>query len=307
MKLIGLALLTVLFASGAFAQTKRPRITGVAHIALYVKDMDKARSYYREILGFSEPYDLKNADGTLSMTFFKVNERQYIELFPEKSPNTDRLNHISVETDDIEGMRRYLAEQGIAVPPKTNLARIRNKSFNVKDPDGHTVEFVEYQPDGWTVREKGKYLPKGVSSRMLHVGILVGALGPAMKFYGDVLGFSELWRGSRDEKVLNWVNMKVPDGEDYIEFMLYQDLPGETKRGTQHHICLAVPDMKQALAAIEALPARKSYTLPLEIRTGINRKRQMNLFDPDGTRTELMELHTVDGNPTPSSKAPPPR
>jgi len=142
---------------------------------------------------------------------------------------------------------------------------------------------------------------------MLHVGILVGALGPAMKFYGDVLGFSELWRGSRDEKVLNWVNMKVPDGEDYIEFMLYQDLPGETKRGTQHHICLAVPDMKQALAAIEALPARKSYTLPLEIRTGINRKRQMNLFDPDGTRTELMELHTVDGNPTPSSKAPPPR
>jgi len=138
MKLIGLALLTVLFASGAFAQTKRPRITGVAHIALYVKDMDKARSYYREILGFSEPYDLKNADGTLSMTFFKVNERQYIELFPEKSPNTDRLNHISVETDDIEGMRRYLAEQGIAVPPKTNLARIRNKSFAIRASTSRT-------------------------------------------------------------------------------------------------------------------------------------------------------------------------
>lgn len=296
-----------LLALHAQAETKRPKITGVAHIALFVKDMEKTKSYYHDLLGFSEPYDLKNPDGTLSMTFFKVNERQYIEIFPEKAPDTDRLNHISVETNDIEGMRLYLAERGIAVPPKTNLARIKNKSFNVKDPDGHTVEFVQYQPDGWTVREEGKYLARGVSSRMMHLGILVGSLEPAMKFYGDILGFQELWRGSRDEKVLNWVNMKVPDGEDYIEFMLYQDLPEETKRGTQHHICLAVPNIEKAKAAIEALPTRASYTRPLEIRTGVNRKRQMNLYDPDGTRTELMEVETIDGKPTPSSKAAPPR
>ena len=42
------------------------------------------------------------------------------------------------------------------------------------------------------------------------------------------------------------------------------------------------------------------------MRLGINRKRQVNLFDPDGTRTELMETHTIDGKPTPSSTAPPP-
>ena len=43
---------------------------------------------------------LDNADGTLSLTFIKVNDRQYIELFPEKEPHTDRLNHISIEVDD---------------------------------------------------------------------------------------------------------------------------------------------------------------------------------------------------------------
>ena len=53
------------------------------------------------------------------------------------------------------------------------------------------------------------------------------------------------------------------------------------------------------------VPARKAYTRPLEIKTGINRKRQLNLFDPDGTRIELMEARTVDGKPTPSSSAPP--
>jgi hypothetical protein len=40
------------------------------------------------------------------------------------------------------------------------------------------------------------------------------------------------------------------------------------------------------------------------VRLGINRKRQANLFDPDGTRTELMEPNTIDGKPTPSSTAP---
>jgi lactoylglutathione lyase len=45
----------------------------------------------------------------------------------------------------------------------------------------------------------------------------------------------------------------------------------------------------------------------MEIKTGINRKRQLNLYDPDGTRIELMEGRTVDGKPTPPSSAPPPR
>ncbi len=290
----------------AGADLKRPRITGVAHIALFVADVDKAREYYHGLLGFSEPYSLMNPDGSLSMTFFKVNERQYIEIFPERKAQTDRLNHISVETDDIEGMRLYLASKGVAVPDKVGLGRIKNKNFNVKDPDGHTVEFVQYEPDGWSVREKGKHLAAGVSARIMHVGVLVGKLEASMKFYGDILGFQELWRGSRDEKTLSWVNMKVPDGEDYIEFMLYSQLPEETKRGTQHHLCLAVADIDQALAELEKLPARKTYARPLEIRTGVNRKRQLNLYDPDGTRAELMELQTVDGKPAPSSKAPAP-
>ncbi len=304
MKPIYVGLMLAMLCGGA--DLKRPRITGVAHIALYVADVEKAREYYHGLLGFSEPYSLKNPDGTLSMTFFKVNERQYIEIFPERKADTDRLNHISVETDDIEAMRLYLASKGVAVPDKVGLGRIKNKNFNVKDPDGHTVEFVQYEPDGWSVREKGKHLAAGVSSRIMHVGILVGKLEASMQFYGEVLGFKELWRGSRDEKTLSWVNMKVPDGDDYIEFMLYSQLPEETKRGTQHHLCLAVPDIDKALAAIEKLPARRTYTRPLEIRTGINRKRQLNLFDADGTRAELMEVQTVDGKPTPSSKAPAP-
>ncbi len=305
-KLLVAAALCAVLAAGQVP--KRPRITGVAHVALYVHDVEKARWFYKDFLGFGEPFWLNQPDGRLSLTFIKVNDRQYIELFPEVEAGSDRLNHISLEVDDAEAMRAYLAARGIKAPEKVGKGRIRNSNFNVKDPDGHTVEIVQYEPDGWSAREKGKHMSDDrASSRILHVGILVGALEPAMKFYRDVLGLRETWRGSRSGKQLDWVNMQVPDGEDYIEFMLYNELPAPTARGTAHHIALEVPDMAKASAHLEARPARKNYSRTLEVRTGINRKRQLNIYDPDGTRVELMEPHTVDGVPTPSSTAPPPR
>lgn len=124
---------------------RRPRITGVAHIALAVHDMDKARGYYTDFLGFAEPYHLSNPDGSLSMTFIKINDRQYIELFPEKAAGTDRLLHFSIETDDAEAMRVYLRANGIRFPtrqpragsgtsPSTSRIRtaIRSRSPNMR-------------------------------------------------------------------------------------------------------------------------------------------------------------------------------
>jgi catechol 2,3-dioxygenase-like lactoylglutathione lyase family enzyme len=300
--------LTLIAFAAICAAQERPKITGVAHIALFVKDVEKARSFYKELLGFEEPFSLKNDDGSLSLTFIKINDRQYIELFPERQSGSDRLNHISIETDDAEAMRKYLAGRGVKVPATVGKGRIGNANFNITDPDGHTVEIVQYLPAGWSRREQGKFMSdRRISDRMMHVGIIVNSLQPAMDFYGGVLGFEEIWRGSRDNKVLSWVNTKAPNSPDYVEFMLHDPIPEPTKRGSAHHICLVVPDMDKAAAILKERAAAIGYTRPLEIRTGTNRKRQMNLFDPDGTRVELMEANTVDGKPAPSATAPPPK
>jgi catechol 2,3-dioxygenase-like lactoylglutathione lyase family enzyme len=286
----------------------RPKILGVAHIAVFAADYEKSRAFYHDFLGFEEPYSLSKPDGTPSMTFFKINERQYIELFPETTPKSDRLNHISIQTDNAEAMRKYLASRGVTVPKVVGKGRIGNSNFNIKDPDGHTVEIVQYELDGWTVREQGKHMTDArISTRMTHVGIIVTSLDPAMKFYTDTLGFSEIWRGSSTGTQLSWVNLKVPDGDDYIEFMLASEAPPPDRRGTLHHLCLEVPNMPAAIAALEAKPYRNQYTRRIDAKVGVNRKRQANLYDPDGTRTEIMEPVTIDGKPTPSSTAPPPR
>jgi catechol 2,3-dioxygenase-like lactoylglutathione lyase family enzyme len=299
----------LLFAQSLAAQApQRPHIKGISHFAIYAHDYEKSRAFYGQFLGLEEPYSLKNPDGSASMTFFKVNDRQTIELFPEKEANTDRLNHISFETDDIEALRRYLASKGVKVPSEPHRARIGNLGFNITDPEGHTVEMVQYMPEGKTIQAHGQFMSdKAISHRMTHVGIVVTHLEAEMKFYTEILGFKETWRGSKSGTVLSWVNLKVPDGDDYVEFMLYKDAPSAAERGSAHHLCLLVPNVDDAVAKLQAEPYFVTYGRPIEKHLGINRKRQANLFDPDGTRTEIMEPATIDGKPTPSSAAPPPQ
>jgi lactoylglutathione lyase len=287
----------------------RPKILGVAHMAVFVSDLAKARAFYLDFLGLEESFTLPQGDGPVEIAFAKIDDRQWIELFNRPNAGQGQLNHIAIYTDDADAMRDYLATQGVTVPDRVGKGRTGNKNFMIKDPDGHDVEIVEYLADSWTAKDAGRHVPaQRISNHALHVGVLVGNLEASLKFYNGVLGFQEFWRGSAaNSKTLSWVNMRVPDGTDYIELMLYDEMPAPDRRGSAHHMCLMVPDADKALAALNARPARAAYTRSIEVRTGINRKRQINLFDPDGTRIELMEPNTIDGQPAPSSALPPPR
>ena len=62
---------------------KRPPIVGVAHIGLRTGDLAGARKFYSGVLGFQEPFTVDDPPGKLLLTYFKVNDHQYIEVFPE--------------------------------------------------------------------------------------------------------------------------------------------------------------------------------------------------------------------------------
>lgn len=310
-RLVVCGLIFLIFSSALTPSeaVRRPRILGIAHVAFYVSDLAKARAFYKDFLGYDEPFSLKRPDGTDRIAFIKINDQQYLELFAEnpKRPELGRLNHVAVYVDSASQMRDYLAAHGIKVPDTVGKGKTGNYNFTVTDPDGHGVEFVEYQPDSQTGRNYGKSMPASrISNHILHAGILVGKVEPAMKFYRDLLGFHEFWRGSADGVQLSWINLRVPDGDDYVEFMLYQDLPTPEQQGGKNHVCLVSQDVQKSAAELDLRPARKSYPRTIQVQVGKNRRRQANLFDPDGTRIELMEPTTVDGQPAPPSHAPPP-
>src|ERR1035438_3563718 len=132
-------------ANAQTAAVARPPIVGVGHIALKTDDLAAARNFYGRDLVFAEPFSLDKPAGGMLLTYFKVNDHQYIQIFPElKDPAEDRLSHICFETTDARKLRDYLASRGVAVPDSLKPGADGNYSFTVKDPDGHNVEFMEY-------------------------------------------------------------------------------------------------------------------------------------------------------------------
>jgi catechol 2,3-dioxygenase-like lactoylglutathione lyase family enzyme len=293
--------------AGALAQetVKRPRITGFSHVGYFVSDLPKALVFWHDFLGFDESYVLPKTDGSgTRIAFVKINDHQHIELFnePPTYPH-NMMSHLCFTVDDIEQMRRYLRSKGFDVKPGTGKTRTGDYAFEIKDPNGMLVEFVQTLPDGWEAKAAGKFLPETrIAPRIYHLGYKVGDTQKTMDFY-TMLGFTETWRGGADPKELSWINMKVPDGDDYVELMLNHGTQDWSSWGGKNHISLVVPDIEKATAILKTRPG---YSKPLEIKTGVNQKRQMNMFDPDGTRVEIMEPNTITGKPTPSSTAPPP-
>src|SRR5579872_1562626 len=172
---------------------KRPPIVGVAHIGLKTKDLAAAREFYGHYLGYAEPFTLDKPTGGLMLTYFKVNDHQYIEVFPElKNETEDRLSHIAFETTNARQLRDYLASKDVKVPDALKPGLDGNLSFMVKDPDGHNVEFVEYRPGSLHSKHFGKFMPDSrISKRIIHVGVTVADREAADRFYRDILEFHD--------------------------------------------------------------------------------------------------------------------
>ena len=281
---------------------KKPKLLGISHIAVKATDVEKSVAFYRDFLGFAEQGRLNNLDdGSLQLVFMKVSDTQWIEVFDGKRyEKSDRIHQISFRVNDAEEMRGYLEKKRIKVPAKVSRGQIKNFGFTVKDPHGYNIEIQQYTPEGWIVRDQGKFLPETrISSHIAHAAVIVDDIEASQFFYCGIFGFKESWRGSSDGKELSWMHVKMPDSPDFVELMLNPT--------SAPHFCLEVPDIEKAKANLVGTAYFTSYSKPLDIKTGKNQKRQLNLYDPEGIRVELMEPNTVDGKSVPPSEAPYPQ
>jgi lactoylglutathione lyase len=285
-----LAVALLLAAQSGSSPVSRPPILGVAHIGLRTADMEASRAFYGKVLGFQEPFSLDKPTGGLALTYFKVNDHQYVEVFPElSSPTEDRLSHIAFETTNLEQLRAYLAANGVKVPASVQKGRDGNVNFMITDPDGHHVEFVQYMPGSLHSKNFGKFMPDSrVSQHIIHVGVTISDRDAADHLYRDILGFHETWHGGMKDDRTDWVDMRVPDGTDWLEYMLNQKNPSPRTLGVMHHLALGVPDVQ---AGYKSVTERGYKAEPPKI--GRDGKWQLNLYDPDLTRAELMEPKPV--------------
>jgi catechol 2,3-dioxygenase-like lactoylglutathione lyase family enzyme len=259
---------------------ERPRITGIANIAVKTDNMAEARKFYSGVVGMAEAFT------TGDLVSFKVNDRQFVEVSPTlKTESEDRLIHIGFETNDARKLRDYLASKGVQVPPKIGKDANGNRSFEVQDPDGHSVQFVQYMPGSVHRRDAGKHLAASrISDHMLHVGVLVKDPAKADSFYKDILGFRLQWKGGRSDDRFEWISLMVPDGYDWIEYMVRDTKPTPQQLGVLNHYALSTMDVQQIYKTV----VERGYKPPQEPAIARDGRWLLQLYDKNFTRTEMM-------------------
>jgi catechol 2,3-dioxygenase-like lactoylglutathione lyase family enzyme len=275
-QLIRIACLLAL-ASPVFAQKPaRPAITGIAFARFYSTDAAAAQKFYGDTLGFQR----KQVDGKW---LYPVNHAQWIEVLtsPPPQPNV-RLAAVAFTTRDAAKLERYLEAHG--VNPELPLA---HGQFGVRDPEGNLVLFV--QAGSEKAVAKAGVSPNASSTRIIHVGFMVHDRDQENAFWEEILGFRPYWHGGHTDDITDWVALQVPDGSDWIEYMLNPAAtPTLRQAGMSDHFSLGVSHMQDAVAALARNHCEGANCSKTQM--GRDGKVQLNLFDPDQTRVEFMEF-----------------
>ena len=271
---------------------KRPRVLGISHVCYDVSDLSKARVFYNGLLGFEEHKVVASAGTSSQVIFIAVNNRQYIELLNiEPPPGRGRLNCIAFYTDNVAQMHSYLASRGVNVPEKLSRDEAGELSFRFDDPDGNTIEMVQFTSNNPPLGKSDKSMSSAeISKHLSSVGFPVRSFQKSQQFYSTILGFSEFWNNSAGGEAPRLVNLRVPDGQDYIAYMLYEGgYPSVEQLAVMERSTLIVQDMRKAVSDLKSRSAFATYGHDITAHVAPNNKWAANLFDPEGIRIQLME------------------
>lgn len=290
-RVAGLLAVSLLIAGRGAAEPVRPPITGISHIAVYATDPIKSETYYAHDLGGIIGPDPENPGGVR----YYFAPTQFVEVLPlPPGPSAiNRLDHVAFVTPHVEAMRRYLASQGIPVPARATQGGDRSLWFDVNDPEQHKIEFVQPPPDPPAVPVNA------LSNRILHVGFIVHNALLEDSFFIKVLGFRVYWQGGFSADKALWIWRQLPDSRDWLEYMIAgtpdgQGIPPDTTQdaaGAMNHFALGVVNVEASYTLLwnaDRIPEHHNNPM-----LGHSAKWEFGLFDPEGTRTEVMEFHAV--------------
>jgi catechol 2,3-dioxygenase-like lactoylglutathione lyase family enzyme len=256
---------------------QRPAITGIAFVRMYTADPTASATFYGKTLGYGHA----DAEG---ITRYSVNDLQWLEVEALSTPApASRLAAVAFTTRDVAALQRYLQAHNVAIEHP-----LSHGAFAVHDPEGNLIYFVQ---EGTKVPGLPVASPSAPSHRIIHAGFLVKDADAENRFYRDLLGFRPYWHGGMQEGKTDWISQQVPDGTDWLEYMLEGGpSPSAKTLGVLNHFSLGTPHMPDVVTAL----ARNQCEGPNCAKTqmGKDGKVQLNLFDPDLTRVEYMEFQT---------------
>lgn len=281
-------------------------IYGITHVEILSTNVLNTRAYYKKALDVRED-GCSLCDKLPGPLLLNGSQEILISKAPTPVPS-NLLSEITFSADNVRQLRRDLKEQNIQIVDPAENENRADRYLSVLDPEGHRISFTQ----NIGVPGSKPIVAKSTNLHLIHAGFIVRNRASTEHFYKDILGFRPYWHGGMKDDQTDWVSMQVPDGTDWLEFMVNVEPDADQKlRGIMNHIAIGVPDIH----ATQKKLIENGVKLTEEPQIGRDGKWQLNLYDPDLTRVEFMEFTPVQKpccsdftgphpGPQPPSKAP---
>jgi len=267
----------------------------IARVSIRVSNLDQARAFYSGVAGFEEASDV-HKDGSVAAAYFKIDDNQFVEIIPGlKADEVRPMAGFAIRTDQLKKLRGMLAALGLS-PGKIRTDADGSTGFTLTNLPGQDlgyIEFVQYGPKSLAERTRGQFLgAHRLSTHLEHVGIVTTDFDAAYNFYVKTLGFHETYRRvstDRSRVILDHIQMAGPSG-DFVELFPPSATGAPLKRkraGSMAHLAFTVPDEQAVVAAAHTREPGVHVGTPAY---GLDNRWNFNLFDPDGTRVEFMQV-----------------
>ncbi|HTP67364.1 MAG TPA: VOC family protein [Dongiaceae bacterium] len=265
----------------------KAHIYGIAGVRIYVSNVALARPFYMSVTDTTRACDWCESP---EPSGFHLPSGQFILLSPTEKGTSNFIAELSFWADNLQELSKRLKANKIRFHKEEDNGQL--SMLRVQDPEGHSIAFLK---SGSALRYKAYHANPSPSSALkeilIHAGWVVKDREAMDKFYRDVLGFHLYWQGGMKDERVDWVSMQVPDGTDWIEYML--NIPPDASKhllGVMNHIALGVPSVRDVAEQLK----KNGVKLTEEPKIGRDGKWQLNLYDPDDTRVEFMEFTPVE-------------
>ncbi|MCB1462957.1 MAG: 3,4-dihydroxyphenylacetate 2,3-dioxygenase [Nitratireductor sp.] len=256
-------------------------IQGLGHIEFCVRDLERARDFYVDLIGLHETE--RDAD----RVYLRCTESREHHAFVLRKADAAGVGHISFKVsspDDLERMQKRFEALQLPTRWVEGEELGQGRALRVRDPLGFTIEYyAEMEPVEWLVQKYDQH--RGVApTRIDHVNMLTPDAQYGYQWYTDELGFgcAELTESDPPDHRIwaSWLFRKAT----------VHDAAVMTGKGPSvHHVGFSLPDPISIIKACDII-ASAGYTDSLErgpARHGISNALFLYVRDPDGNRFEL--------------------
>jgi catechol 2,3-dioxygenase-like lactoylglutathione lyase family enzyme len=270
----------LLFASSvAGAGQSTAHLSGIAHVAIRVADLERSRAFFRK-LGFEEAFAMDQG-GAPTEAFFKVNDRQFIELYPRREAgDAVGFMHVCFEAADINAVYQDYVGHGLT-PTPVKRAGAGNLLFTLQGPEEpgapsdlrgaatQNIEYTQYMPGSKHTLDRGQHLgPDRIAERIAGVGVPMADPVAAASFYVDKLSFEP---GARPLEP-GYTALALP-GLPGQQVEILPAPTGATGNALLFHLIFSVADLRRTDERLR----------PLGL-TAKKRAKTLVIEDPDGDK-----------------------